>query len=179
MMDEPNSSIVLLNLVSEEPFQQKRQDKQDMTHIHGPYSWWQLALASQVFEYSAQIGCYRDQAVVNSPETAYQTYYCIYMHICKSIAYIAPLPIWPRCVCEDVPEPCLQFACRSPFNLQEQFYNLQKCSQYGPDDCHYDTQVDGMHAITHEHLVHTKVCYKPKRIENQVCTTLGTGFLIM
>jgi hypothetical protein len=58
-------------------------------------------------------------------------------------------------------------------------------SQSGPDESHYDTQVDGMHAITHERLVHTEVCNKPKRIEprcaprrdrvSSLCEELGPG----
>lgn len=35
-----------------------------------------------------------------------------------------------------------------------------------------------MHAIAHDHLVHTEVCDKPKCIENKVCTTSFPAILI-
>jgi len=65
------NSVIFFNLLGEQSMQQERQDEEDMTHVHGPYSWRKLAFGPKVFEYPGQVGCHRDQAVVNSLETAY------------------------------------------------------------------------------------------------------------
>ena len=77
-------SVMFFNLLSEQPMQEKRQEEEDMTHVHGPYPCRKLALGPKVFKYPRQVGRYRDQAIVNSLETAYnicQYIYCKEMHI--------------------------------------------------------------------------------------------------
>ena len=62
-------SVIFFNLLSEQPMQEKRQDEEDMTHVHGPYPCRKLAFGPKVFEYPGQVGLYRDQAVVNPLES--------------------------------------------------------------------------------------------------------------
>ena len=76
-------------------------------------------------------------------------------------------------------EPFLQLGCSPPLDIQDQLNTLQKSSQNCPDECHYDTQINGMHAIAHEHLVHTEVCYHSESIENQMRTTSRSSILIV
>ena len=61
---------MLRNLLREEPFQEKWQDQKYMADVHCPYPWRRLSLCSQMFKYPGQIGRDRDQAVMDSLETA-------------------------------------------------------------------------------------------------------------
>ena len=48
---------------------------------------------------------------------------------------------------------------------------ISKKARRMADEHKYDAQLNCMHPIVHEHLVHTEVRDHPKRIENQMCTT--------
>ena len=55
-----------------------------MSHVHCPYSWRRLAFGPKVIEYPSQVGCYRDQAVLNPLETAHY----ISKYICCNTLHI-------------------------------------------------------------------------------------------
>ena len=109
---------------------------------------------------------------MHSPEAAKTAYKYLYLHINAYIAYT-----FVRLV-----QFCMQQYYGTSFLISLQLsgsawcfdnilHNLQKCSQNSPDKRNYDAQINCMHPIAHEHLVHTEVGDHPKRIEDQMCTT--------
>ena len=102
------------------------------------------------------------------------------MHILHILHILhIPLALSSLSARQHVFEPVFQFGCSPSLDVQDQLYTLQKSLQNCPDECHYDTQINGMHAIAHEHLMHTEVCNQPESIENQMCTTSRTSILIV
>ena len=88
------------------------------------------------------------------------------------------LTVSSRPASKNITEPCLQFGCCSSLNIEDQFNHLQERSQNCSDESNYDANIDGVHPIAHEHLVHTEVGNKPKSIENQMSATSCSGVLI-
>ena len=76
--------------------------------------------------------------------------------------------LWPSANGQYISKSRLQLGSCTPNNIQLQFDTLQERSQDRPDKCYDDAQINGMHGISHQHLMHAKVVDQPESVEDKM-----------
>ena len=90
-----------------------------------------------------------------------------------------PLTIWSSANGQNISKSLLQLGGCTPHDIQLQFDTFQERSQDRPYKCDDDTQVNGMHGISHQHLVHAEVVDQPEGVEDEMSTSNRSHCLVV